>query len=446
MSEINEKIFKAYDVRGVYPDEIDEDVAYKTGRAFVAFLGKKNPSLVIGRDGRNSSPVLFESLKRGVLDSGGTVVDTGLSSTPLLNFSVAKLGYDGGVMVTASHNPPKFNGLKLIREKALQVYGKDIQKIKEIVIKEDFRKGRGREIKKDFLSKYVDHTLSFVNDFKGIRVVVDCGNGMGGVTAVPVLSRTKAEPFFLYEDIDGSFPNHLPDPHNPKSISAVYKKLMEKGADIGVLFDGDADRCILIDEKGDVVFIDHLLSLLASEELKMHPGEDIYYDLRFSMATSKAIKKAGGNPVMMRVGNPYYKEKIIKEGGLLGAELTGHVMFRENFGIDDGLFALLKTLNIMEEREEKLSDLLNPFKKYFQTEEINLRVEDKKKTLEKARELFGGGEELFIDGVYIKYNDWWFSLRESNTEDLVRLRIEAKTKNLLEEKRKELIDVIKKPF
>ncbi len=443
MSEINEKIFKAYDVRGIYPNEVNEEVAYKTGRAFVSFLGKKNPSLVIGRDGRNSSPVLFEALKRGILDSGGTVIDTGVSNTPLLNFSIAKVGYDGGVMVTASHSPPKFNGLKLIKQRALQIYGEEIQKIKEIALREDFQKGQGKEVRKDFLAEYVSHILSFVKDLEGIKVIVDCGNGMGGITARPVFSETKADVFFLYEDVDGSFPNHLPDPHDPESIKTVCERVIEDGVGIGVLFDGDADRCVLLDERGEVVSTDHLLSLLATEELKSYPGEDIYYDLRFSMATGEAIKKAGGNSIMMRVGNPFYKEKIIKEGGLLGAELSGHIMFKENFGIDDGLFALVKTLNVMQEKGEKLSTLLSPFKKYFQTEEINLKVKNKKETLERVRKAFSGGEELFIDGIYIKYSDWWFNLRESNTEDLVRLRIEAKTKNLLEEKRRELIDIIK---
>lgn len=441
MKEISEKIFKTYDIRGVYKSEINEDVAYKIGKAFVAFLGKENPKIVIGRDGRISSPLLFNALKKGVLDSGGDVVNTGLSTTPLLNFTVAKNNYDGGVMVTASHNPKEFNGFKVIKENALQVYGEDILKIKKIIDDNDFRRGRGREIDKNLLPEYTEHLFSFTNNPQRTKIVVDCGNGVGGVTAVPLFKKLKNNTFFLYEDVDGDFPNHLPNPDDENSKKEVAKKIIEKGADVGVIFDGDADRCVLLNEKGEVVPTDHLLSLISKEELR--GGEEVYYDLRFSMTTAEEIKKGGGVPVMMRVGNPFYKEKIIKEGGFMGAELSGHIMFKENFGIDDGLFAFLKVLNILEKENKPLSELINPFKRYFQTEEINMKVENKKEVLKKVEKYFSDGESIKIDGVYIKYEDWWFNLRESNTEDLVRLRVEAKTENLLKEKKEKLISLIK---
>jgi phosphomannomutase len=441
MTEINEKMFKTYDIRGIYGTEIEESDAYKIGRAVVTFFGKKTPKIVIGRDGRTSSPSLFNALKRGVLDSGGVVINTGLSNTPLLNFTVAKFGYDGGVMVTASHNPKEFNGFKIVRENALQVYGKDILKIKEIINKNNFKNDVGEEIEKVFLSEYVKHLLSCAKDFQGLKIVIDCGNGVGGVTAVPFFSKTRAETFFLYEDVDGSFPNHLPNPDDKNSKKEVAKKIVEKKADVGVIFDGDADRCVLLDEKGEAISTDHLFSLISKEELR--DGEKVYYDLRFSMTTAEEIKKVGGIPVMMRVGNPFYKEKIIKEGGFMGAELSGHIMFKENFGIDDGLFAFLKVLNILKKKNKPLSDLIDPFKRYFQTEEINLKVENKKEVLEKIEKHFSDGEKIEIDGVYIKYEDWWFNLRESNTEDLVRLRIEAKTESLLKEKKEGLISIIK---
>ncbi len=440
---MEEKIFKAYDIRGVYPEEVNEEVAYKIGRAFITLLGKKNPRIIIGRDGRLSSPSLFDSLKKGIIDSGGNVTNTGLSNTPLLNFSVANFGYDGGVMVTASHNPPEFNGFKIIRDAAFQIHGEKIEEIKRIIDREEFKDGEGKEEEKSFLSYYTDHLLKKAGDLSGMQVVVDCGNGVGSITAKPFFSKTKAKASFLYDEIDGSFPYHLPDPQSTEASVAIREKVKEETADLGVMFDGDADRCLLIDEKGEVVSPDHLLCLLAREELGKHPGEKVYYDLRFSMIVEEAVRQAGGIPVIMRVGNPFYKEKIIKEGGILGAELSGHIMFRENFGIDDGLFALVKTLTIMAEKKEKLSSLLSPFKKYFQTEEINMEVRDKDKALEKARRVFDGGKEISIDGVYVRYSNWWFSLRKSNTEDLVRLRIEAKRKDLLEEKRKELVSLIK---
>lgn len=442
MNKVNEKIFKAYDVRGVYGDGVDENAAYNIGRAVVTFLKKEKPVIVIGRDGRSSSPSLFESLKKGLIDSGAVVINSGLSNTPLLNFAVAKNNYDGGVMITASHNPPEFNGFKIIRERAFQIYGDDILKIKEIIENEDFKEGVGEEIEKSFLDDYITHILSFSDDLEGLKVVIDCGNGVGGVTAVPLFSKLKAETVFLYEEVDGLFPNHLPDPHDEKSKEEVTKKIKDESADLGVMFDGDADRCILLDENGSVVATDHLLSLIATEELGDNK-EEVYYDLRFSMATAEDIEKAGGVPVMMRVGNPFYKERIIKEGGLLGAELSGHIMFRENFGIDDGLFALIKTINILKKKKASLSLLLKPHQRYFQTEEINMRVENKKDTLERVEGAFSDGESIKIDGVYVHYSDWWFSLRESNTEDLVRLRVEAKTEELLNKKRDQIISLIK---
>lgn len=440
---LNSKIFKMYDVRGIYGKEIDEKNAFDIGRAFVSFLNIDSPEIVIGRDGRKSSPLIFEFLEKGIIESGGRVINIGISNTPLLNFSVARFNYDGGIMVTASHNPPEFNGLKIIREKSLQLYGDDIQKIKEIVISKNFKENKGSKEIKNFIEDYVNHSVSFVEELSNLKVVLDCGNGVAAITAVPVFEKLKAETFFLYQEIDGSFPNHLPDPHDEKSCIAVSDKIREVGADIGVIFDGDADRCILLDENGKIVSTDHLLCLLAEKELEKHPNSEIYYDLRFSKITPESIKKNNGNPIMMRVGNPFYKEKIIKEGGILGAELSGHIMFKENFGIDDGLFALLKTLNIMKKENKKLSELLFPFKKYFQTEEINIKVDNKEKTIEKIKNLFKDGEEILIDGIYVRYKDWWFNLRSSNTEDLVRLRIEAETEDILEEKKQQIISLIK---
>lgn len=432
------KIFKTYDVRGVYKEEFDEKDVYNIGRAIVTFLGVKNPKIVLGRDGRESSLSLFNALKKGILDSGGGVINTGVSNTPLLNFAVAKHGFDGGVMVTASHNPPRFNGLKIIKEKALQVYGEELQEIKEITEREDFQNGEGEEEEKSFLNDYLENILFFTNNLEGLKVVIDCGNGVGGVTAKPFFSKLKAETFFLYEEIDGSFPNHLPDPNASGSLDAIKEKIIKEKADVGIIFDGDADRCVLLDEKGEVVPTDLLLCLLAEKELK---GEEkIYYDLRFSKIVKEKIEEWGGVPVMMRVGNPFYKEILIKEGGVMGAELSGHIMFQKNFSIDDGLFASVMVLNII--KGSKFSELLLPFQKYYQTEEINLEVENKREVLEKVKNHLQDGEQIFIDGVYVQYDDWWVSLRESNTEDLIRLRIEAESKELLEKKKEEIISLI----
>ncbi len=440
---INESIFKKYDIRGIYPSEVSEDSFYKIGKAFVSFLGRENPVIVLGRDGRKSSPSLFASFKRGVLEAGGNVLNTGISNTPLLYFAVARFGYDGGAMITASHNPGEFNGVKLVKEKSLQVHSEEIQRIKEIIKRGDFQKGSGKEEERSFLDDYLDYMTSFADNLRDLKVVINCANGVGAVTAKPLFSKLKVESFFLNEEIDGSFPNHLPDPGDSKALAMVQEEVFKKKADLGAIFDGDADRCILVDEKGEIIPTDILVALLAKEELKNNPGEEVYHDLRFSMAVSEEIKKEGGKPIIMKVGNPFYKEKIIKEGCLLGAELSGHVMFRENFGIDDGLFVLLKTMHVLQREKKSISSLLFPFRRYFQTKEINLKVKDKEKALQRTREFFSDGEEINLDGVYIKYKDWWFNLRKSNTEDLVRLRIEAKTKECLEEKKGKLEKIIK---
>lgn len=441
---MKKEIFKMYDIRGVYDTEIEEGVVYKIGRAFTLFLNKKNPQIAVARDGRESSPSLFEAFKKGVFDAGGDVIDIGLAPTPLLNFTVAKYDYDGGAVISASHSPAEVNGIKLIKGKAVQIYGEDIQKVKKIAeeTKEDYEKGKIDVEELNPLSEYLDHITSLLKIVRELRVVIDCGNGMGGVTARPAFSRFPGEVSFMYEEIDGTFPHHPPDPHNLKNIIPLQKKVLEEKADLGIFFDGDADRSVLVDEKGEIVFPDILLALFAEKELSAYPGEKIYYDLRFSKAVEEVIKENKGKPVMMRVGNPFYKEKIIMEEGILGGELSGHIMFKENFGIDDGLFAALKAMSIISEKREPLSRIVAPYKRYFQSEEINLEVKNKDEVIDKVRDFFSDGEEIVIDGLYVQYPKWWFNLRKSNTENVVRLRIEAKTRELLEEKREKLISLL----
>jgi len=439
---MKEEIFKAYDIRGVYGEDVKEEDLYKIGRAFVFFLNKKNPRIIAARDGRSSSPSLFSSLKEGVMSAGGTVVDIGLASTPLTNFAVKDFDCDGGLMVTASHSPPEVNGIKMIKGKALQMYGEEIKKVKDIVEKDDFERKEGSLQKVDPLPFYLEHLSSLFPGRSDLRFVLDFGSGVASVAACPFFDRRGDDVTYLYEEVDGNFPGHLPDPLDEDSYEEIRKKMKEEKVNLGALFDGDGDRCIVLDEKGEVVSIDKLFMLLAKEELKEKKGEKVYYDLRFSMATKETVESLGGVPVMMRVGNPFYKEKLILEGGVLGGELSGHLMFKDNFAIDDGLFAFLKVLKIVSESGKNLSELLSPYSRYFQTKELNFKVRDKEKALRKARERFNDGEEISLDGVYIRYSDWWFNLRASNTEDLVRLRIEAKEEKLLEEKKEVLTSLL----
>lgn len=431
---MNSVAFKTYDIRGVYPQEVDEELVYLVGRTFLT--GSK---IVVGRDGRNSSPSLFEKVCRGITDSGGEVIDIGVTNTPLLNFTVARYGYDGGIMITASHNPARFNGLKLIKEKALQVYGEEIEEVRRAVEKGNFKKGKGKRSVFDPLPSYLDHVASFCSDFKDIKVVLDFANGVGAVTAKPLFSILKADCFFINEEIDGSFPNYEANPHDLSNLKKLQQAVVEKGADIGVFFDGDGDRSIIVDEKGNIVSMDGLVSILAKEELLHYKGEKVYYDLRFSKSVAENIRDCGGEPVKMRVGNPFYKERLLLEGGVMGAELSGHVMFKDNYCIDDGLFALIKTMNLLR---KPFSQMIS--KRYYQSEEISIEVKDKDAVFENVRERFKEGKSVDIDGIYIEFKNWWFNLRKSNTENLVRLRIEADRKDLLKEKRKEITSLIKK--
>jgi len=443
---MNLKIIKTYDIRGVYPKDINEKDAFLIGRSFASFLSsktkKKRPAIVVGRDGRISSPSLFKEAKRGIIGGGADVYDIGMVTTPLLNFTVAKKKYNGGLMVTASHNPPQYNGFKLIKEKALQIHGDEIREVGKIAEKGGFGENGG-EIKN--LNPFPDYEKKLLGEFKEIKelkVVADYGNGVSSVTGKKILASLRIELINLFDRIDGLFPNHHPNPHNRENFAFLQKKVREHKADLGIFFDGDGDRSILVDEKGEIVSPDFLLALLAEDELKRGKGK-VYYDLRFSKIVGEKIKKDGGDPVMMRVGNPFYKEKIIKGDGILGGELSGHVMFKNHFGIDDGLYTALRAMAILSEKKSPLSEMINPLKVYHQSEEINIEVKNKKAAIERVKSAFADGKSRDIDGVYISYPDWWFNLRESNTEDLIRLKIEAKRKDVLDRKRKEIIRTVK---
>ncbi len=438
---MEDKIFKTYDIRGFSPDQLDGETAYLVGRTFPGFLDEEDPKIVVGRDGRETSDMLFESLKKGLIESGATVFDIGLASTPLLNFAVCKYDHSGGIMITASHNPPEYNGMKLIKRNGLQVYGKGIKKIKNLIKREKFKDGEGSLKKKDPLPDYLKHILSFGQNISGLSVVFDYGNGVGSVAGKDVFDSLNIEVESLYDELDPEFPNHLPNPE-PKNMTELIEKVKEGDADLGVFFDGDGDRAFFVDDKGEIVYPDFIISLLAEEELKEADDKKVYFDLRFSKITPEKISEAGGIPEMMRVGNPFYKEKLVEEGGLMGAELSGHIMHKDNYCIDDGLFIAVKMMNFLSDKDEKFSELIEPLKVYHQSEEINMKVDDKDKALEKAREAFPEGISFDLDGVYIDFDSWWFNLRKSNTEDLVRLRLEAKTKELLEEKRKKLVSII----
>ncbi|MEA2092456.1 MAG: phosphomannomutase/phosphoglucomutase [Patescibacteria group bacterium] len=441
---INPKAFREYDIRGIYPSEVNEEVAYKTGCAFVRFLNKNNPEIAVGRDGRISSESLFNSFKKGVTDSGGVVLNVGLSTTPMLNFAIYSYKCSGGAIITASHNLSEFNGIKLMKEEAAKIYGDDLQKIKKIAedIKlDEVEKKEEKDISEKVLEKYTSYIVSFGKNIKNIKVVVDYGNSVSSLTGVPVFKKLKINVVNLYQEVDGRFPNHNPEP-KMENASELIKTIKKEGASVGVSFDGDGDRVLIFDNEGEMIPTDALISFLIKEEISESKEKRVYLDLCFSKSTFKEIEKQGGKITMMRVGSSFYREKLINEGGLLGAELSGHIMHKDNFYIDDGLFAAVKVLNLLSSKNEELSKLIKPFKNYHRTPAINIEVKNKDEVLKKVEDNYLEGKKIEIDGVYIEFNDWWFNLRKSNTENVVRLVVEAETEELLKQKKEELLGII----
>jgi len=442
---IDKKVFRSYDIRGTYPDTVNAELAYESGKAFSKFIGAE---IVVGRDMRPSSDELFENFTKGITDMGNDVTDIGMCTTPMLNFAVAHKKYKGGAIVTASHNPAEYNGIKLIGEKAVQ-FNEDegIKEVKEMVMSGELQpvEQKGRINKYDILSEYIDWVINKVEPLKKMKIVVDCGNGVGGISAHPVFEKLGLEVVELYFDPDGTFPNHEANPAKEENLEDCQKKVIETNADLGVVFDGDGDRAVLIDERGQAHNPGFMLAALADHELKDHPGEKVYYDLRFSKSVAEVIRKAGGVPVKTKVGNPYYKEKLILQGGLMGAEYSGHFMYQENYSLDDGLFSTLKVIYWLGKVGKTLSQFLAPYEQgYFVSGEINIETEDSERIIAGLKREYHDGKQDEMDGITVEYPDWWFNLRASNTEPIVRLNIEASNQRLLDVKKEELKNFIEK--
>jgi len=443
---MDSSVFKTYDVRGIYPDQINEELAYHVGRAFVQFLGCKN--VVVGFDMRDSSKSLQKELVRGITDQGANVIDIGLVPTPLVSFSVSHYNHDAGIVVSASHNPGNYNAFKLIKNPVIQIgKGSGIEEIRDLAIKNEFQDSetKGSVSQKNAMDDYVNHVLEYAKEIKDLKVVCDYGNGMGSIFSKPLFEKMNVEAIHMYPEPDGNFPNHPANPHEIKNMQDLQKKVVEEKADLGVFFDGDADRSVIIDEKGDIVFADIFIALTAPSELEKYPGEKVYFDLRFSKIVEEVIKKNGGIPEVMRVGNPFYKEALCTKGGVLAGEFSGHAMFKDNYNIDDGLFAAVKVMALVSKSGKKLSELVEPLKVYANTPEINMKISSVEKGDEIIKALeteFNDEKLLHLDGVSVEGDGWWFNLRKSNTEPLVRLRAEANTSEKLEEVKEKVMKII----
>ncbi|PIN77831.1 phosphomannomutase/phosphoglucomutase [Candidatus Woesearchaeota archaeon CG_4_10_14_0_2_um_filter_33_10] len=439
-------IFKAYDVRGIYPEQLNEKIAYKIGRAFVEFLKCKN--VVIGRDMRLSSGSLFKALAKGVTDQGADVIEIGLSATPMLYFSVANYGFDSGLMVTASHNPKEWNGIKFTREKAIPISeATGIKEIEKLVEKNDFEEHKkGRIIKKDVLKNYVDFVLSFVDvrKIKPLKVVMDASNGMAGMIAPKVFEKTGIDIIPMYFELDGSFPNHQSNPLILENRQDIMKKVVEEKADLGIAWDGDADRCFFIDEKGRFLQGDFITGLLAENMLKKHPNSMILYDLRASWFVKDIIKKNNGKSRMCRVGHSFFKQYMRDENAVFAGEVTGHYYYKyKDFYTDNGMIPALQMMELISEKSKPFSEILKIADKYFISGEINSDVYDKEAVMKKLEQEFSDGKISHMDGISVDYDDWHFNVRPSNTEPLLRLNLEAKTKEKMEEMRDKVLHIIK---
>lgn len=437
------EIFKAYDVRGIYPDDLNEEFAHKIARALVKFLNCKK--VIVGRDMRMSSPSLHDSVVKGLAEQGADVIDIGLCSSPMMNFASAIIKADGAMMITASHNPKEYNGFKFFRDHSIpisEVSGlKDIEKLAN---KENFEDAaeKGKVSQKDIMDDYIKHVKKFAEKIKGLKIVIDSGNGMSGLTVPKVLEGFGIELIHMYPELDGSFPNHECNPMKEENTSELQKKVVEEKADVGISFDGDADRVVFIDENGKRISSDIITALIAIQFLKKGK-EKILYDLRSSKAVKETIEENGGEAIMCKVGHSFIKQQLRDENAIFAGELSGHYYFKDNFFTDSGVIALIMILNLLSAQEKKLSEIVKPIKKYFATGETNMEVEEKDAVLEKIKKKYSDANVFELDGVSVEYNEWWFNVRKSNTEPLLRLNLEADTKKLMEEKRDEVIVLIK---
>ena len=443
---LDPKVFKAYDVRGLHPTELDEEGAHAIGRAYVEQFEPRR--IAVGRDMRISSPAMAAALIEGAADGGADVLDLGLVGTEMVYYAVGELGLDGGVCVTASHNPKEYTGMKIVRRGALPVGGESGL----LDVRDRALKGFGEVARRGTVEAYdvwpgfVEKVLSFVDveAMKPLKVVIDAANGMAGAMLPPVLERLPVQAVACYFEPDGTFPNHEPNPLLPENREFIIRKTTEEGADLGVAYDGDADRCFFVDDTGDFVPGDFITALLAESILEKEGGGKVIYDVRASRAVPETIERAGGEPLMNRVGHAYIKHRMRKEGAVFGGEVSAHYYFRDFSQADSGVVPFLLVLELLSKRGRKLSELLAPFReRFFITGEINTPVADVALKLQELKERYADGRVTHLDGISVDYDDWHFNVRPSNTEPLLRLNLEASSQELMEAKRDEVIGLIR---
>ena len=444
---LDRRVFKAYDVRGIYPSELDEDGAYRIGRAYAEMFEPK--TIAVGRDMRLSSPTMAEAVIRGALDAGVDVVDVGMVGTEMLYFAVGELRLDGGIAVTASHNPKEYTGMKIVRRGALPVGSEsgllELRERAERGVGDG--RGRGALRREDIYPAFVERVLSFadVDAIRPLRVVIDAANGMAGAMLSPILDRLPIEAVRCASEPDGTFPRNEPNPLLPENREFVIRKSLEERADLGIAFDGDADRCFFVDDRGEFVPGDFVTALLAESMLEKEPGAKIIYDVRASWAVPETVRRAGGVPLVNRVGHAFIKHRMREESAVFAGEVSGHYYFRDFSQADSGTIPALLMLELLSKKGAPLSEILKPYReRYFITGELNTPVRDVPLKLQELKERFGTeGEVSHLDGISVTAERWHMNVRPSNTEPLLRLNLEALDRDLMERKRDEVLAVIR---
>jgi len=444
---IDASIFKAYDIRGTVPGQLNAEIAYHIGAALTTYLHPK--TIAVGRDMRVSSDDLSRNLIHGITDCGSDVVDLGLCSTDGLYYAVGKFGYDGGVMITASHNPKEYNGFKICRKMAEPLSGEEGLRQMLEAIQQDTHLVKspspGVTVRRDIAEEYAAHCLSFidVSTVRPYRIVIDAGNGMAGMTLPPVLGKLPIEVTPLYFELDGTFPNHPASPIELENLVDLQKKIAETKADFGVAFDGDADRMFLLDKNGRQLGGDMVTALVAKSLLSKHPGETVLYNLICSKAVPELIERTGGRAIRTRVGHALIKPLMKKYNAIFGGEHSGHFYFRDFWFADSGLIAFLVCLELLSTENRPLHELVRQIDPYFRSGEINSRVKSIADTIARVKEAFASGQQDEIDGLTVSYDSFWFNLRPSNTEPLLRLNVEAHSAGLLKMKTSEILKIIR---
>jgi phosphomannomutase len=440
-------VFKRYDVRGVYPSELDEDIAFQIGKYFVQLLNAK--TVAVGRDMRASGAKLFEALAAGITESGAMVVDIGLVSTDALYFAVGKFGYDGGIMITASHNPAEYNGMKFTGKNAEALsLETGLSEIRDQIVSKQTYKPNSQSastnadvVERDVLDDFAKHCLSFIDPtkIKPFKIAIDAGNGMGGKIVPPVFKHLPCEVIPLFFELDGSFPNHPANPLDPENMLALQSAVLKNKCDLGIAFDGDADRMFILDEKANMITGDIVTALVAINTLKQNPGQKILYNVVCSQIVPEVVSANNGIPRRSPVGHSLIKKIMRDEDIIFGGEHSGHFYFRDNWYADSGMIALLQCLQVFSESGKKVSEIISPIDTRFRSGEVNRTVADIPAAIKKLEEHFKDGELDYLDGVTVRFPDWWMNIRSSNTEPLLRINIEAKDRIVMEERLQEVL-------